>query len=188
MNDWRPTAEKEALRQRAEMLATLRGFFAEREVMEVETPLLCARGASDPHLESFSSHYTGPGAPSGRAVYLQTSPEFAMKRLVAAGSGPIYQICKAFRNGEAGRRHNPEFTLLEWYRPGLDYHGLMDEVDDLLQRVLQTPPAERCSYAAVFAHYLDLDPHAATIEMMRNARPPGSCAHRTACLMTAMPG
>ena len=168
MNDWRPTAEKEALRQRAEMLATLRGFFAERGVIEVETPLLCARGASDPHLDSFASRYTGPGAPSGRTVYLQTSPEFAMKRLVAAGSGPIYQICKAFRNGEAGRRHNPEFTLLEWYRPGLDYHGLMDEVDDLLQRVLQSPPAERLSYAAVFAHYLDLDPHTATTAMLRD--------------------
>lgn len=168
MSDWRPSAGMEALRQRAEMLTTLRHFFAERGVMEVETPLLSERGATDPHLDSFCSLYTGPGAANGRSVYLQTSPEFAMKRLAAAGSGPIYQICKAFRNGEAGRCHNPEFTMLEWYRPGFDYHALMAEVDSLLQRVLNTLPAERRTYAAVFSHYLNLDADSATPVILRD--------------------
>ena len=168
MSDWRPSAGIEALRRRAELLATLRRFFAERGVMEVETPALSARGATDPHLDSFHTRYKGPGAASGRDVYLQTSPEFAMKRLLAADSGPIYQVCKAFRNGEAGRRHNPEFTLLEWYRPGFDYHTLMAEVDDLLQMVLKTPPAEYLSYAAVFEHHLHLNPHTITTPQLRD--------------------
>jgi lysyl-tRNA synthetase class 2 len=168
MSDWRPSASLEALRQRAEMLRSLREFFAELGVMEVETPLLSARGASDPHLDSFCTRYTGPGAPAGRSLYLQTSPEFAMKRILAAHSGPIYQICKAFRNGEAGRIHNPEFTILEWYRPGFDYHALMAEVDALLQRVLHTQPAQCLSYAAVFAQHLNLDAHEATTDSLRD--------------------
>ncbi len=168
MADWRPTATLTALRQRAEMLETLRRFFAERGVMEVETPLLSARGASDPHLDSFCTRYIGPGNPAGRPLYLQTSPEFAMKRLLAAGSGAIYQICKAFRNGEAGRLHNPEFTMLEWYRPDFDYHALMAEVDALLQRVLHTRPAQYLSYAAVFAQHLNLDAHEATTASLRD--------------------
>lgn len=167
MSGWRPSADMEMLRQRAAMLTVLREFFAERGVLEVETPVLSSHGATDPHLDSFCTVYTGPGAPSGRPVYLQTSPEFAMKRLLAAGSGPIYQICKSFRNGEAGRNHNPEFTMLEWYRPGLDYRALMAEVDDLLQRVLHSPPAECLTYAAVFDHYLSLDAHTATGAMLR---------------------
>jgi lysyl-tRNA synthetase class 2 len=168
MSDWRPSASLDALRQRAEMLRSLREFFAELGVMEVETPLLSASGASDPHLDSFCTRYTGPGAPAGRSLYLQTSPEFAMKRILAAHSGPIYQICKAFRNGEAGRIHNPEFTILEWYRPGFDYHALMAEVDALLQRVLHTQPAQCLSYAAVFAHHLNLDAHEATTDSLRD--------------------
>lgn len=167
MDDWRPSAGTEALRQRAEILASIRAFFAQRGVMEVETPLLSAAGAVDPYLESFFSLYNGPGAPSGRRMYLQTSPEFAMKRLLAANSGPIYQICKAFRNGETGRWHNPEFTMLEWYRPDFDYHALMDEVDALLQEVLHTHAAQRLSYSAVFTHYLDIDAHSAPTASLR---------------------
>jgi lysyl-tRNA synthetase class 2 len=174
MNDWQPSAGMEALRRRAELLATLRHFFAERGVMEVETPALSEWGATDPHLDSFLTRYTGPGAAAGRDAYLQTSPEFAMKRLLAAGSGPIYQICKAFRNGESGRRHNPEFTLLEWYRPGFDYHALMAEVDDLLRAVLKTPPTEYRSYAAVFEHHLHFNPHTATTAQLRDC----AAAHR----------
>ena len=167
MSEWRPTTGIEALRQRAELLARVRSFFAERGVMEVETPALAAFGATDPHLDSFCTRYTGPGAAAGRAVYLQTSPEFAMKRLLAAGSGPIYQICKAFRDGEAGRYHNPEFTLVEWYRPGFAYEALMAEVDDLLRSVLNTPAAARLSYVAVFEQSLRLDPHAADVPQLR---------------------
>ncbi len=135
-NGWRPTASTTALRIRAGVLARIREFFADREVLEVETPLLASAPGTDLHLDAMSTRYRGPGHDGGRRLWLQTSPEFAMKRLLAAGSGPIYQICKAFRNGEAGSRHNPEFTMLEWYRPGWDHHRLMDEVDELLGAVL----------------------------------------------------
>ena len=167
MSEWRPTAGIEALRSRAELLGSVRGFFAARGVMEVETPLLAACGATDPHLDSFCTQYAGPGAAAGRAAYLQTSPEFAMKRLLAAGSGPIYQICKAFRNGEAGRYHNPEFTMVEWYRPGFEYRTLMAEVDDLLRLVLNSPSATFVVYAELFEQQLRLDPHSASIAQMR---------------------
>jgi lysyl-tRNA synthetase class 2 len=129
---WRPTASIDALRLRAEILTRIRAFFAEREVLEVETPLLASAPVTDLHIEALSCRYRGPGADDGCDLFLQTSPEFAMKRLLAAGSGPIYEICKAFRNGEAGRMHNPEFTILEWYHPGWDHHALMDEIDELL--------------------------------------------------------
>ncbi len=122
----------DTLRLRAEILAKIRTFFAERRVLEVETPLLASAPVTDLHLQALCCRYRGPGADDGRRLFLQTSPEFAMKRLLAAGSGPIYQICKAVRDGEAGGRHNPEFTILEWYRPGWDHHELMDEIDELL--------------------------------------------------------
>lgn len=156
--DWRPSAPLENLKKRARILAEIRAFFSARAVMEVETPLLCAATATDPHLDSFTSRYLGLHAPKGRDYYLQTSPECAMKRLLAAGSGPIYQICKAFRNGEAGRRHNPEFTLLEWYRPGFDHYALMDEVEALVDALLATGPARRVSYRELFLGQVGLDP------------------------------
>ena len=156
-NDWRPSASPEALRLRAETLSEIRGFFAERGVLEVETPLLASAPVTDLHLQALTSHYRAPGADEGRELFLQTSPEFAMKRLLAAGSGPIFQICRAFRNGEAGRRHNPEFTILEWYRPGWDHHRLMDEVDELLARMLGSRSGERLSYAKAFERYAALD-------------------------------
>ncbi len=130
--------------------------------MEVETPSLSAATVTDPHLHSMSCLYTGPFASKGRKLYLQTSPEFAMKRLLAAGSGPIFQICKAFRNAEEGQHHNPEFTLLEWYRPGFDHHALMNEVDELLSELIGTPPAERASYGEVFERHVGLSPHSAS--------------------------
>ncbi len=110
MTDWRPSAKREALEARAVLLGQLRDFFEHRGVLEVETPLLCSAGVTDAAIEPFVL-----GLADGRR-YLQTSPEYPMKRLLAAGSGDIYQICKAFRAGELGRRHNPEFTILEWYR------------------------------------------------------------------------
>jgi lysyl-tRNA synthetase class 2 len=152
-SDWRPTASAAALQLRARLLARTRAFFAARGVLEVETPVLGTSTAADPHIESLESSVCG----SPR--FLQTSPELFMKRLLAAGSGPIYQIGKVFRDGEVGARHNPEFTLLEWYRPGLDHHGLMDEVDELLQETLGCEPATRESYAEAFERRTGVDPH-----------------------------
>jgi lysyl-tRNA synthetase class 2 len=164
---WRPTASLDALRMRAEILAKIRAFFAEREVLEVETPLLASAPVTDLHLQALSCRYRGPGADGGLTLWLQTSPEFAMKRLLATDSGPIYQICKAVRDGEAGRRHNPEFTILEWYRPGWDHHRLMDEIDELLATVLGTDSGERLTYGEAFLRYADVDPHRESDEALR---------------------
>jgi lysyl-tRNA synthetase class 2 len=162
--DWRPQADIGALRLRAEILARVRAFFAARDVLEVETPVLSQHAVTDPRLYSLQSLYTGPGAPAaGLPLYLQTSPEFAMKRLLCAGSGPIWQAARVFRDGERGRRHNVEFTLLEWYRPGFDHHRLMDEVGELVCEVLGMPPCwDRISYGELFRERLGIDCHAAT--------------------------
>ena len=140
----------------------------QRGVAEVETPACCSAAVTDPALASLATLFTGPGAHRGKPLYLHTSPEFAMKRLLAAGSGPIYQICKVFRDGEAGRYHNPEFTLLEWYRPGYDVHRLMDELSALVRCVVAKPLTEhRLSYQALFAKHLGIDPHTATPGALR---------------------
>lgn len=126
--DWRPTAPFENLKARARLLSGLRAFFNAAEVLEVETPMMSAGATVDRHIDSFEVRGDG-------GAWLQTSPEFAMKRLLAAGSGPIYQITRAFRQEEQGRLHNREFTLLEWYRPRWNYRQLMDELQQLLQAV-----------------------------------------------------
>jgi lysyl-tRNA synthetase class 2 len=131
--------------------------------MEVETPILSGTTATDLHLQSLTTRLDGDGP----ELYLQTSPEFHMKRMLAAGIGPIYQICKAVRGGESGRRHNPEFTILEWYRPGWNHHDLMSEVDDLLTAVLGTQKGERLSYAGAFERFAELDPHTAADDELR---------------------
>lgn len=170
--EWRPAASLERLRLRAELLAGIRRFFEARGVLEVETPVLAAAGVTDPHLQNLLSRYTGPGHPHGLALYLQTSPEFAMKRLLAAGSGSIYQLGKAFRDGEAGRRHNPEFTLLEWYRVGFDHHRLMQDVAELVTQLLRDrlalAPAERLSYREAFERHAGIDPLRADSAAFRN--------------------
>ena len=167
MSDWHPSASLEALRLRARMLERIRAFFSTRGLLEVETPILSGAATPDPNLLSFTTSYTGPGAPKGQALYLHTSPEFAMKRLLASGSGSIYQVCKVFRDGESGRRHNPEFTMLEWYRVGYDHQRLMDEVAELvsftLSGHLRLAEPERLSYREAFDRFLGLDPHAATV-------------------------
>ena len=165
-NHWRPTASMEHLRLRARMLARIRNFFAERDVVEVETPLLSATTVADPHLASFSTRYRGRGEGREQALYLQTSPEYAMKRLLAAGSGPVYQICKAFRDGESGRWHNPEFTLLEWYRPGYDHLRLMGEVDELVANLIHRSPATRVTYAEAFKEAVGADPFTSSDEAL----------------------
>lgn len=163
--DWRPTAPLANLYTRARVLKQIRAFFDQRGVLEVETPVLSVAAATDPHLDSFVTRYDGPGG--ARPLYLHTSPEFAMKRLLAAGSGPVYQICKAFRNGEAGRLHNPEFTMLEWYRPGFDHIRLMDEVETLVRTVLAVAPARRCAYRELFLDVLGIDPFTAGVAELR---------------------
>jgi elongation factor P--(R)-beta-lysine ligase len=139
---------REKLKQRATFINLIRNFFKQRDVLEVETPILCQHTVTDLHIESFRCEER----------YLQTSPEYAMKRLLAAGSGAIFQIGKAFRKGESGRNHNPEFSMLEWYQPGYDYHKLIQEVDQLLQVTLKTTAAEIISYQALFQQYLNIDP------------------------------
>ncbi|MET0108099.1 MAG: EF-P lysine aminoacylase EpmA [Candidatus Thiodiazotropha sp.] len=169
-NDWRPSASIEIIRARAEMLSHIRRFFDQIGVVEVETPACSRFAATDPAIESFNTRYTGPEAVQGLALYLHTSPEFPMKRLLAAGSGPIYQICKVFRDGELGRRHNPEFSLLEWYRPGLDYHQLMDEVANLINRLTARPLSiEKLTYAEAFERRLGMNPHAADLDHLRQS-------------------
>ncbi len=158
---WEPSAPVENLRLRANIIALIRQFFMERNVLEVETPLLSHATVTDPHIISIPAVYQEPSIQ--KTVYLQTSPEYAMKRLLAAGSGAIFQICKSFRQGDLGSVHNPEFTMLEWYRPGFDHHALMDEMDLLLQVVLQAAPAERVTYQALFEKFVNINPHTATL-------------------------
>ena len=165
--DWQPTAAVSALRHRALMLARLRQFFAARGVLEVETPVLSAAAVSDPQIESLSTRIAGVAHP----FYLSTSPEFPMKRLLAAGSGDIYQVCKVFRDAERGRWHNPEFTMAEWYRLGLDEAALMTEVEGLVAELLapyrRLEPAERLTYAQALRRHAGVDAHAdseATLE------------------------
>jgi elongation factor P--(R)-beta-lysine ligase len=166
--DWRPSASLEMIRARARLLERIRDYFKTTGVLEVETPVLSRSGTTDPAIESFRSEYLGPGAAQGETRYLQTSPEFPMKRLLAAGSGPIYQICKAFRQGELGRRHNPEFTLLEWYRPGFDHHRLMEDVAALVNSLLESHlGVEKISYAALFQRHLQIDPHQASTDQLQ---------------------
>ncbi len=160
MTDWRPGADLAALRARAELLATVRDFFARRGVLEVDTPILGATGGTDPGIECFRSH-------AGRV--LQSSPEFFMKRLLAAGSGPIYQIARAFRAEEAGRLHNPEFLLLEWYRPGFDDFALMDEIDDLCAGLMPGFPAQRLPFREFIAGVFGVDPLTAADETLAAA-------------------
>ncbi len=167
--DWRPSASLEMLRARADLLARIRDFFRQAGVLEVETPACSRFGVTDPAIGSFTTRYTGPGAAQGEPRYLHTSPEFPMKRLLAAGSGPIYQLCRVFRNGEQGRWHNPEFTLLEWYRPAFDHLDLMCEVAALIQSLSPQPLAEeRLTYAEAFQRHLQIDPHAASAEQLRD--------------------
>ena len=154
MSEWFPSASPESLAARAELLRVLRRFFVDRGVLEVDTPLLSQGTIPDAGIDVFRL----PGETDEPDRYLQTSPESAMKRLLAAGVGDIFQICKAFRQGEAGRHHNPEFTLLEWYRVGWDHAALMREVAELLGIVLKSDGWQIWPYRALFIELLGVDP------------------------------
>ncbi|GFD67571.1 elongation factor P--(R)-beta-lysine ligase [Alteromonas sp. KUL106] len=169
MQFWQPTTTHQARIARAALLRTIREFFYTRNVLEVDTPLLSKGTVTDEHLEAFDTcfNYDQSGKPT--KLYLQTSPEYAMKRLLCADSGSIYQICKAFRHESEGRWHNPEFTMLEWYRVGFDHVALMDEVDALLQETLGTEPSDKMSYQQAFQTYLNIDPLCANDEELLEA-------------------
>lgn len=164
MADWRPSASLDNLRARAELLTSIRQFFDDRNVLEVETPLLARATATDVHIQSLQVSV------EDRALagisYLQTSPEFAMKRLLANGTGPIYQICKAFRDGEHSKRHNQEFTMLEWYRPAYSMAQLIDEVEQLVDVLLGIGEIQRLSYRELFLKFLQFDPHTISLDRL----------------------
>lgn len=168
-NQWRPAASLPRLRQRAAIIATIRQFFCQRQVLEVETPVLASYSVTDPYMEVLSAEHPLGGQ---GCSYLQSSPEYAMKRLLAADSGAIYQIAKAFRKGEQGSRHNPEFTMLEWYRPGYDHFQLMAEVEALVAQVIGSDQTfQRLSYRQLFQQQLGVDPHVIDAsELQRLAR------------------
>lgn len=174
--DWRPSASREQLVARARLLGRVREFFAARGVLEVDTPMIINAPVTDVHIHSARVELSAaaPGSPPAR-LFLHTSPEYAMKRLLAAGSGDIYQLCHVARALESGRVHNPEFSLLEWYRVGFSLGQLMDEVELLVRALLGTAAAgERLSYREVFLRELALDPFAATVgELARAAAPLG---------------
>ena len=173
MTDWKPTANLAALKARAQLNAHIRQFFAERGVMEVEVPLMGRCTVTDPFIDSISVDCRA----NGGAVehYLQTSPEFGMKRLLAAPfaaeMGCIYSLGKAFRNGESGARHNPEFTMLEWYRQGFDDHRLMVEVGELIGAILPLQAVIKFSYHQLFQRYFNINPHTAeAVELKKIAQ------------------
>lgn len=157
--DWAPSASLEILRQRAELLQSIRGFFAQRNVLEVTTPLISPRANPDPALEPIRATIPGGG-------YLRGSAEFAMKRLLAAGSGDIYELGPVFRAAESGKTHSTEFTMLEWYRQHWDYHQLISEVSALVREVAPGAftawPEQILSYAEMFEKYAGINPHSAT--------------------------
>jgi len=158
MADWQPTASTERLQARARLLRDIRWYFSERNILEVETPLISMAGNTDPEIQSVRIDTGG---------YLRTSPEFALKRLLAAGSGDIFELGRVFRAGESGRSHNPEFTMLEWYRTGFNYHQLMDEVATLVRHCgggkFDQWPLEKLTYKQLFKRHLDLDPFTAEV-------------------------
>jgi lysyl-tRNA synthetase class 2 len=160
-----------ALELRANLYALIRAFFAKRGVLEVETPVLSEAGNTEANIESFSTTFSGPVAAGSRERWLRTSPEHALKRLLAAGVGDCYELGRVFRNGEAGTRHNPEFTMLEWYRVGFDHRRLMREACDFVAAAVastgRTAEVVEHTYRELFSEMLGIDPFTATIDALR---------------------
>jgi len=167
MSDWRPTASLDMLKTKARLLSKLRAFFAEKNILEVQTPLLSQAGNTEPTIESFAVQQ------KNKKYYLNTSPEFAMKRLLAADYGSIYQITPAFRQEEQSKRHNAEFTLLEWYRIGFDHYALMQEVDEIIRFVaaddIKLLPSQHYTYQDAMIKFADIDPFNTTLTELKTA-------------------
>ncbi len=167
--NWQPTLTWQNAQKRAAILQRIRLFFSERNVIEVETPALSQGTVTDVHLEAFKCRYnflSESTTEQAKPFYLQTSPEFHMKRLLASGYGCIFQIAKAFRHEESGRYHNPEFTLLEWYRLGFDHFQLMDEVAELLKTILNCAESSQVTYQQLFIKHVGIDPLVATRQQL----------------------
>ena len=175
--DWQPSASFETLRERARLMAKVRAFFAQRDVLEVETPVLGQGGSTDIHLVSL--HTLARTDKGQRRLWLQTSPEFHMKRLLAAGSGPIFQLARSFRDGEIGARHNIEFTMLEWYRPQFTLDQLIDETATLIMSLLPSFPGPpvHYRYRELFHTYVEVDPFTTSLDRLR-----AIAAERAKCL------
>lgn len=162
---WPATASSIALRQRADVYRCIREFFHSRHVLEIETPILSEAGNSDPNIESFHVQFSGPAQAGNRTRWLRTSPEFALKRALSSGIGDCYELGRVFRNGEFGRKHNPEFTMLEWYRVGWNHRQLIEECIELVQQIFALQEiglqVVQLSYQDLFIRHVGLDPHSA---------------------------
>ncbi|BDU16260.1 EF-P lysine aminoacylase EpmA [Lysobacter auxotrophicus] len=173
MGDWQPSASFDVLRLRARLNATVRAFFAQRDVVEVETPVMSMAGNSDPNIASFHLEFSGRTDGAPRTRWLRTSPEYPLKRLLAAGFGDCYELGRVFRDGEAGGRHNPEFTMLEWYRLGWDHTRLVDETAALVRAALalvgRTATLSRITYHDLYRERLGIDPASASEAQLRAA-------------------
>lgn len=161
MTDWRPSASLPVIQQRAMMYHTIRRFFFERDVLELDVPVLSQYATVDPFIDSLCSKVMG------QQHYLQTSPEFFLKRFLSAYTQDVYYLGKAFRQDESGARHRPEFTMLEWYRVGMNEQELMDEVCALIMQLCPDTDECRISYGELFQRYLSLDPHTASVAELK---------------------
>ncbi|MDQ3617955.1 MAG: EF-P lysine aminoacylase EpmA [Pseudomonadota bacterium] len=170
---WQPTASFDAIRLRAALKARIRSFFTARDITEVETPVLSPAGNTDPNIASFSLEFSGRTDGAPRTRWLRTSPEYPLKRLLAAGFGDCYELGRVFRDGEAGGRHNPEFTMLEWYRVGWDHRQLIDETAALINEALalvgRSAPLQSTSYRGLYRREIGIDPMYASDEDVRAA-------------------
>lgn len=170
---WRTNACSDALQQRAELYRNLREFFHARNVLEVETPILSEAGNTDPNIESFHVQFSGSTQAGNATRWLRTSPEFALKRLLASGIGDCYELGRVFRNGEFGHKHNPEFTLLEWYRVGWNHLQLIEECIELVQQLFGLKniylDVQRWTYQNLFIRSIGVDPHTASDQQLCSA-------------------
>jgi len=158
---WQPSANINTLKARANLYRSIRDFFFKRDVLEVDTPIVSLFATVDPFIESLVTTI------GHRPAYLQTSPEFFLKRLLASGSGDAYSLGKVFRQGETGKKQNPEFTLLEWYRVGWDEHRLIAELKSLITFLIPDLDFEKISYRDLYLHYLDIDPHTVSFDGLK---------------------